>query len=397
VLIHRLLAMPALLLALAVTGCGGGGEEDSSSFQSQSVSDTGTAQGNSSSQSTSLTPTWDLSAADPSEVGLSSADVQAILDHVFSDEAAQSAVLVKDGYVIGERHSPGADKTTLGTSWSVAKSFYAMAVGIAIDEGWLEGLDQPASEILTEWADTNLAAVTIRQILEMRAGLAANSSIFFEEDQTGFALRAPKIRAEGERFVYSNSTSQLIEPLLRRATGLDAHSYLREKLLTPIGIDINLVGMWFDRSGVNPLTYMGLDLTPLDMARFGLMVARGGEWDGTQIVSSAFVQDSLRPSSAHYGLHWWILNDAFFAEPTPVDIVAALGLDGQKIYVWPEQDIVLVFLTQYEHSANQGFTLSDLNFPNTCTARNSCPGAVGGEVPTFDQRDLIDLLHNLVE
>ena len=71
---------------------------------------------------------------------------------------------------------------------------------------------------------------------------------------------------------------------------MDAHAYLTEKILLPIGIDPNLIGMWLDRTGTNPLTYMGLDMTPLDMARFGLLYARNGEWDGNQIVPGSSVR-----------------------------------------------------------------------------------------------------------
>ena len=390
-MVKRFSSSILLPIALILTACGGGGSGGSDfSTPAQNAGNTG------STPTAALEPTWSLSVVDPSDLNLAASDVDSIIDLVFSDQAVQSAMLIKDGYVIGERYSAGTDSATLGTSWSVAKSFYAIAVGVAIDEGWLEGLEQPASEILSEWVGTDLESVTIRQILEMRAGLGSGSTIFLRENQTEFALSAPKVRAEGSAFVYSNTTSQLIEPILRRATGLDAHSYLRQKVLTPIGVDTNQIGMWFDPSGENPLTYMGLDLSPVDMARFGLMIARDGTWEETQIVSSSFVSESLSPSSEIYGLHWWILNDAFFGEATPVSVVAALGLDGQKIYVWPDQDLVLVVLTQYEHSANQGYTLSDINFPNTCTARNSCPGATGGEVPSFDQLELMRRFNDLV-
>ena len=308
----------------------------------------------------------------------------------------QSAVLVRNGWIIGERFSTGVDIDTLGTSWSVAKSFYAALIGIAIEEGWISSLNQPASEFLSEWVDSDKEAVTIQDILEMRAGYGANNGIYDETDQTKFAIDFPKTRVEGTTFEYSNPTSQLIEPIILRATGLDAQAYLTEKILSPIGIDSNLVGMWLDRSGTNPLTYMGLDMTPLDMAKFGLLYARNGEWDGNQIVPGSYVQTSLSAQTDFYGLHWWVLNSAFFGAEPPITISAAMGLDGQMIYVWPSEDLVLVVQTQYDHSANQGYVLSNANFPNTCTARKACPGQPGAEVATYDQFALMRLLAELV-
>ena len=120
--------------------------------------------------------------------------------------------------------------------------------------------------------------------------------------------------------------------------------------------------------------------------------------DGQQIVPTEFVTTSLSAQSDFYGLQWWILNSAFFAGQTPpITIAAALGLNGQKIYVWQDQDIVLVVQTKYAHNANQGYVLSDTNLPDTCTARNTCPTSTGDEVAAFDQLQLMTLLQALVE
>jgi len=81
--------------------------------------------------------------------------------------------------------------------------------------------------------------------------------------------------------------------------------------------------------------------------------------------------------------------------PTTISVAAALGFDGQKIYVWAEKDVVLVVHTQYEHSQNQGYVLSTTNYPGTCAGRNRCPGATGGEVPSYNERELVNLLAEL--
>ena len=343
-----------ILIVVGVSGCGGGGGGGGGG--STKVPDPPARQ---------LDPTWTLQAADPAELNLDTSDVDAILSHIFTDQAVQSAVLVRNGWVIGQRVSSGVDIST--------------------------------SEFLSEWVGTDKETVTIRDILEMRAGYGADSGIYYETDQSTFAIDFPKTREQGTTFEYSDPTSQLLEPIILRSTGMDAHAYLTEKILLPIGIDPNLIGMWLDRTGTNPLTYMGLDMTPLDMARFGLLYARNGEWDGNQIVPGSYVQASLSAQTDFYGLHWWVLNGAFFGKESPILISAALGLNGQQIYVWPAEDLVLVVQTQYEHSANQGYVLSDSNFPNTCTARNACPNSTGAEVASYSQFALMSLLAELVD
>ena len=86
------------------------------------------------------------------------------------------------------------------------------------------------------------------------------------------------------------------------------------------------------------------------------------------------------------------------------DIKSAIGLDGQRILIWPEQDIVVIVLTMYQHFTNQGYVLNvkgnALNYPNTCKARNNCPAAgedinSGNAVPTYDTHELVELIADL--
>jgi len=163
-----------LLIVIGTSGCGGGGGGGGGSGGVDSGSTNAPAP-----PTSQLDPTWTLQAADPAELNLNTSDVDAILNHIFTDRAVQSALLVRNGWVIGQRFSPGVDINTLGTSWSVAKSFYAALIGIALEEGWLTGLDQPASEFLSEWVGSDKEAVTIRDILEMRAGYGADSGIYY--------------------------------------------------------------------------------------------------------------------------------------------------------------------------------------------------------------------------
>ena len=336
-------------------------------------------------------PSWTLERTSPADLEVPAAAVDAVLDHVFTDEAVQSAVLVDRGHVIGERYADGYDAESYGTSWSVAKSIYSAAVGAAVDAGDIASAEQPASDFLTEWIGTDKEGITVRNILEMRSGYPADVGIFTQEDQSAFALDVRLVNEPGTLFVYSNANSQLMELLLRRATGADAHTYLSRQILEPIGIDPAAVGLWLDPTGVNPLTYCCIDMRPDDFARFGLLYARGGEWDGSRVLSESWIDESLTAASAVYGFQWWVLNAAFFDGDTPpIEVAAALGLDGQKIYVWRGEDVVLVVLTRYEHFRNQGYVLSLNNWPNTCTGRNTCPGADGPRVRPFDERVLID-------
>lgn len=386
-------------LALTLLACGGGGGSSSASPPPSPTSTGSTPPSNASQQH------WGLSRVSPVNVDLAEADVNAILDFVFTDAATQSVLVSKDGYVVGERYAEGFGPEDLGTSWSVAKSFYSGAMGVAVAEGHFTSVTQRASDFLTEFVGTDKEDITIEQILRMRSGLASNTDVFFSGDQTAHALGNVLTSEPGSTFDYSNANSQLFEPLIRRATGLDAHSYLIEKILRPIGIDPVNVGLWLDATATQPMTYCCLDMRPDDFLRFGLLYARGGKWEDNEVLPESYVTASLEPVG-FYGYQWWAMNEAYFQRSVRGDLKSAIGLDGQRVLIWPEQDIVVVVLTQYQHYANQGYVLDleqpELNFPNTCSARNRCPAAagedesVGPAVPTYDTHTLVELIVDLV-
>ncbi len=391
----RLMQVILIGLSLIFTACGGGGGGGGSP-----------APTNPPPASNTPPPAehWGLSRVSPSSVDVLQSEVDAILDYAFTDVATQSVVVSKGGYVIGERYATGYDAESFGTSWSVAKSFYSAAMGVAIAEGYFSSVNQRASTVLTEFVGTDREEITVEQILRMRSGLASNTNVFFSGDQTAHALANTLTTTPGTAFDYSNANSQLFEPLIRRATGLDAHTYLTEKILRPIGIDPANVGLWWDATGTQPMTYCCIDMRPDDFLRLGLLYARGGRWQDTQVVPENYVNASLAPVG-FYGYQWWAMNEAYFGRPVRGDVKSAIGLDGQRILIWPEYDIVVVVLTQYQHFANQGYVL-DLqagaaNFPNTCTARNRCPAEAaeaaseGPEVPTYDTFELVELMVDL--
>jgi CubicO group peptidase (beta-lactamase class C family) len=383
-----------LLFGLAACGGSGGG---SSSVKADDPP-AGTTNG------TPITPQepakhWGLSRATAASVDVTEAKVNAVLDYVFTDVATQSVLVSKDGYVVGERYAPGFDAQSYGTSWSVAKSIYSAAMGVAIDEGFFSSVEQKASSVLTEFLGTDKEDITLKQILQMRSGLASNTNVFFSGDQTAHALANTLTSEPGSRYDYSNANSQLFEPLLARATGKDAHTYVLEKILEPIGISAANVGLWLDSTGTQPMTYCCIDMRPDDFLRFGLMFAREGRWQDTQVVPASYVQDSFEPVG-FYGYQWWSMNETLLAKPVSADIKSAIGLNGQRVLVWPEQDIGVVILTQYEHFRSQGYVLDlegdAVNFPNTCSARNACTGiSTGPVVPTYDLHGLVELIADL--
>ena len=395
----KLITLAYLLFIVAACGGSSSGNASALTLVTPPNSNINPINSNDEETNTNVRQIWDLRRVNPSTENTDQESVDAILRHIFTDQAIQSVLISKNGVTIGERYAQGYGKGSYGTSWSVAKSFYSAAIGVAIDEGLIESVDTKVSDIITEWQNTDKADITLKQVLQMRSGYSDQDDTFFAENQTIHAINFPLESTPGSQFKYSNANTQLLSPILERSTGQTAHQYLANKILAPIGIDTTSVGFWFDSTAINPMTYCCLDMRPDDFARFGLLYARNGNWQGEQIVSTDYVTQSLVAIGA-YGFQWWELNETYFngGQP-PIDVIAAIGLHGQKIYIWPENDIVIVVLTKYDHAVNQGFVLdieSDaLNFPNTCTARNACVDSEGPILANFDQFELVNLIEAL--
>ena len=102
---------------------------------------------------------WDISI--PEEQGVSSEKVNKLLDLSFSDSATQSVVVIKNGKIISEKYAAGFNKDSHGTSWSMAKSYYAALIGISIDKGEIKSLDDKVSDYL-EYYNDERSKITLR-------------------------------------------------------------------------------------------------------------------------------------------------------------------------------------------------------------------------------------------
>ena len=112
----------------------------------------------------------DLEVKDSNVLGIDQLDIDALFDLSFEDDSTQSVVLLKNGYLIGERYADGFNKDSYGTSWSMAKSFYAALILISIDRGEIKSLDEKVSNYLP-FFDDERKVITIRQLLNMSSGL----------------------------------------------------------------------------------------------------------------------------------------------------------------------------------------------------------------------------------
>jgi CubicO group peptidase (beta-lactamase class C family) len=295
--------------------------------------------------------TWAVDT--PEQQGMDAAELNRAKSYAFQPyKNTQGVVVVRGGAIVAEWYAPGSNDESWAASWSMAKSVTSALIGIAIAEGKIPSIDVPMTTYFPDWASRGLGAVTLRDVLEMRSGLAWNENyqpssagvsnviqmVTNERDQLAYAAARPKDVAPGAQFNYTSGGAMLLSGVLEQATGMSPAKYAQEKLWGRIGV--TKVDWWTDAVG-HTLTYCCVDTTSRDFARFGLLYLNRGRWGTKQVVPSTWVADSVAGSRAGpnaYGLMWWLTD----VPGVPKDLFIAEGHDGQYIYVIPSLDLVVV-------------------------------------------------------
>lgn len=245
-------------------------------------------------------------------------------------------------------------------SWSMAKSVCHLLVGVLQERGLLRVTD-PAPVPAWRSADDPRSAITWDDLLTMRPGLAWTEVYegFGEDavpdvvtmlygdgatDMAGFAAGFPLVHPPGsdDAYLYSSGTTNIVQGCLQRTAGVsgdEVTALLRATLLDPIGAGDVRLG--FDGAGTWVASSF-LDLVLRDWLRLGLLVLRGGTWDGRAVVPAAWIDHGRTPRSVRdddpmlvHGAHWWTRagrDDGTFM---------AHGFEGQRLIMVPDRDLIV--------------------------------------------------------
>lgn len=263
-------------------------------------------------------------------------------------------VVVHGDRLVYERYFGGSDRATLQTSFSVAKPFLSTLVGIAIEEGLIGGVDDPVTDYLPELTarDGRFERITLRNLLTMSSGLRYEEpdipvpwgddvDTYYGVDLRDVGLNGSQIvERPGVAWRYNNYNPLLLGMVLERATEMTVSEYMAATLWQPLGAEAD--ANWSldsERSGFEKME-SGLNATPVDYARFGLLFLHGGEWNGRRIVSEEWVHaataaDTSTDPAGDYQYFWWV-------DVERPGRFYGLGNLGQYLYVAPDADTVIV-------------------------------------------------------
>jgi CubicO group peptidase (beta-lactamase class C family) len=260
-----------------------------------------------------------------------------------------SLLISHKGELVLERYFNGRTSRQTANIKSVSKSWISALVGIAIDRGHIDGLDQPISEyygeLLSSAENEAKRSITIGNLLSMQAGMETTSFYNYgawvlSDDWVRFALQQPMLAEPGTRLLYSTGNTHLLSAILTEATGKSTLQFARDELGQALGFHIE---PWpTDPNGI----YFGgnnMEITPRQMLAFGELYLNKGRANGQQVIPESWVGMSLqrvaessRERGRYYGYGWWLRDMA------GVPIAYAWGYGGQFILLATDLDLVVV-------------------------------------------------------
>lgn len=268
-------------------------------------------------------------------------------------------VIIRNGVMVDEYYKDGYDENSVFTLQSTSKSVTSAILGIAIDKGYIEGVDVPISTYFPQILESGSEyknQITIWHLLTHTTGLEASDTANWNEwlasdNWVDYVLNSSAVTRPGTVFNYFTGNTHLLSAIIQEATGQTAYEFGKEYLFDKL--DMDSVECTTDSQGISD-GGNGFAMNIYDMAKFGQLYLNNGVWEGEQIISSEWIEQSTTlqfdrsSGSADYGYQWWVRTfgeqnyPAYFAQ----------GHFGQYIFVVPDLELVVAFTSHYEGSTS---------------------------------------------
>ncbi|WP_354101913.1 serine hydrolase [Bradyrhizobium sp. RT5a] len=278
------------------------------------------------------------------------------LDSYMKATHISGVIVLKDGEIVLERYGLGRTEKDRWLAQSISKSVTAILAGAAVQDGYIKSMNAPVSDYIPDMKGSAYDRVTVRQLLTMTSGIKWNED-WTDPNSDGFKAgrsyyeagvnpivaymrHLPRVAEPGTTYNYSTGETDIAGILVSNAVGKPLSEYLSERLWQPYGMeeDANWVVDRFgrDRGG------SGISMILRDYARIGQFMLDGGKAGAVQVLPPGWLADATSlqvtfstPQRGHaavgYGSSWWIFRDSY----------AALGSDGQAIFVYPQDRVVI--------------------------------------------------------
>lgn len=289
------------------------------------------------------------------------------LDSFISNTSTQALLVAADDELLYERYGQGLQRDSILTSFSATKSFVSTLIGIAIDQGYIDSVDDPITKYIPELGERDAAfsQITIHDLLKMSSGIkyeefpflnGDNTLTYYYPDLRQLAItRTEIVDQPGEYFLYNNYHPLLLGIIIERATGKHVADFMGEFLWQRMGTEYP--ASWsLDESGFEKME-SGINARAIDFLKFGRLWLNRGNWDGEEVISETWVSESIQDEGdpdeyyqesfgpdilnaaegGYYQYMWYGLRREGMAD----DFYAA-GRYGQIIYISPEANLIII-------------------------------------------------------
>ena len=331
-------------------------------------------------------------------------------EEFLEDNATTAFLVIRNDTILYEEYFDGYSREKQSQVFSITKSVTSMLVGIAIEEGYIKGIDQPVCDFLPYCSNDGREKLTLNHLLQMTSGMPSDYkslgkliNLYYTSDQEEFIKNFKQKGEAGMKFAYSSASTQMLGMCLEKATGKRFAEYLEEKLWKPLGMEYD-AQVALDREEGDAKMFGGLTASAVDLAKLVRLYLHNGNWNGKQLVPESWVlasrqADTSGGCSSRYTKCWWL--DTY---PRKVgyydnDFFAG-GFRGQIVYGNPNDNTIIVRLGKRERGVFWPHAVSKLSLIQECE-KGGCnmidPLALEGEYKSkngkfFNLKKLDDVL-----
>ncbi len=301
-------------------------------------------------------------------------------EHLLEATGTVAFLVIKEDTIVYETYLGKYNSESIIPSFSVAKSFVSALLGIAIDEGYIQSVNEPITNYIPFKDSLALNVVTIKDVLDMRSGLNFSESYinpfadvakyYYGRNTNKYLMKIKAGEEPGKDFHYISANTQILSLIIEKATGRDYLDYFNEKLWQPLHPEYNASWNMDSKKHANYKTFCCLNARPRDFAKFGSLFLHNGLWEGKQVVPTSWIRESTEFREEKnfyiYSYQWWHTADIESEEQSGMmqiqdlfDVIRgktedstlifqpypdyfAQGILGQYIYVHPASKTVIV-------------------------------------------------------
>lgn len=272
------------------------------------------------------------------------------VNSIFGSDQTRAALVIYKDHIISEKYAEGFDATSRILGWSMTKSVLSTVFGVMAHQQRINIQDKAP---IASWQYDARKEITIHNLLQMNSGLEWDENydkisdvtkmLFLERDVTKMQAAKPMVGKPNESWYYSSGTTNLLSGILR--TYFESHQAYLDFWYTDLIDKIGMHSMILeaDLAG-NYVASSYAWATARDWAKLGLLYLYNGSWNGEQLFSKDWVAYATTPtptSGGGYGAQFWLNSEKQFKD-VPQSMFFADGYQGQRIYVFPDQELVIV-------------------------------------------------------